>query len=75
MFFISITNNTISKCFDSAQVREININSKFVTVITDDFLSKYIHKPDGFSVIDDIVHFEKLIKVDYIFFSKYLAIY
>ncbi len=51
MFFLSVTNSSISKNFQSSNLKELRINSLFLTVITYDF-SKLVTEPDGFSVLE-----------------------
>ena len=51
MFFLSVTNSSISKNFLSSNLQELRVNSLFLTVMTDDF-SKLVTEPDGFSVLE-----------------------
>lgn len=52
MFLIAITKNEISQNFQNINCEELKINPFLITVITDNFLSKYISTENGFSVIE-----------------------
>lgn len=52
MFLIAITKDKIADSFQSTDVEEFKINSFIVTIITDNFLSKFILEKNGFSIIE-----------------------
>jgi len=52
MFLVAITKDEISQNFQNIKLEELNIHPFLITVITDDFLSKYIPEENGFSVIE-----------------------
>jgi len=52
MFLVAITKHEIAHNFQSANVDEFKINSSIVTIVTDNFLSKFISEPNGFSIIE-----------------------
>ncbi len=52
MFLLAITKEGISQNFKSTKVEEFNIHSFKATVIIDNFLSKFISEPDGFTILE-----------------------
>jgi asparagine synthase (glutamine-hydrolysing) len=52
MFLVAITRSEISQNFQKLTLEEFRIHSSIITVITDNFLSKYIPKEVGFSVME-----------------------
>jgi hypothetical protein len=52
MFLVAITKDEISQNFQHVTLEEFKIHSSVVTIITDNFLSKYIPKEIGFLVIE-----------------------
>jgi len=52
MFLVAITKEEISQNFQNVTIEEQKIHPFLITVITDDFLSKYIPEENGFSVIE-----------------------
>ena len=52
MFLIAITKHEIAHCFQSENVEELKTNSSIVTIVTDNFLSKFVLEQNGFSIIE-----------------------
>ncbi len=52
MFLITFTRTQVKDRFLSFSVEEVKINSLMVTIVTDNFLSKYIPGSNGFSIIE-----------------------
>ena len=52
MFLIAITNSEIADKLQSFNTEEFKINSFIATIVTDDFLSKFVPETNGFSVIE-----------------------
>ena len=52
MFLVAITKDEISQNFQHVTLEEFKIHSSVITIITDNFLSQYIPKEIGFSVIE-----------------------
>ena len=52
MFLVAITKDEISQNFKNVQIEELKIHPFFITVVTDNVLSKYSHNEDGFSIIE-----------------------
>jgi asparagine synthetase B (glutamine-hydrolysing) len=52
MFLVAFTKEGITQNFQSVKVEEIPLHSSKITIITDNFLSKFFSEPDGFSVIE-----------------------
>ena len=52
MFLIAITKDEIANNFKSRFIEEFKIYPFIVTILTDNFLSKFVSEPNGFSVIE-----------------------
>jgi len=52
MFLLAITNDGIVDKFQSYPVQQVMIGRCNATIVTDNFLSRLISKPDGFSIIE-----------------------
>lgn len=52
MFLVAVTNSEIANKLQSFDVEEFKINSAKITIVTDNFLSKIVSEPNGFSVIE-----------------------
>ena len=71
MFLIAVTKNEISQNFQSTSVEELKKISSIITIVTDNFLSKFISEENGFSVVESPLissrNYEEIIfsKVDY----------
>ncbi|MHC5060203.1 MAG: asparagine synthase-related protein [Planctomycetota bacterium] len=52
MFLLAITNDRIEDKFQSYPVHQVMVGLRKGTVVTDNFLSRIISKPDGFSIIE-----------------------
>ena len=52
MFFFSITKDEIAQKFQSRNIEQFKTNLFVMTIITDNFLSKLIIEPNGFSIIE-----------------------
>lgn len=52
MFFVSITKDVIAQNFDDVDLEEFILDTKIVTTVIDNFLSKRIFEKDGFSIIE-----------------------
>jgi len=52
MFLIAITNSEIANKLQSFDAEEFKINSSIATIVTDNFLSKFVPETNGFSVIE-----------------------
>jgi asparagine synthetase B (glutamine-hydrolysing) len=52
MFFFAITKNEISQNFETYNTEQFKIKSYFITIVTDNFLSRLIMKQKGLSIIE-----------------------
>jgi asparagine synthetase B (glutamine-hydrolysing) len=52
MFFFSITKEEIAQKFQSQHIEQFKTKSLFITIITDNFLSKLVMESNGFSIIE-----------------------
>jgi len=52
MFLITVTKNEISHNFRFSNIEELEFNSSKMTIVTDNFLTKFIMEEGGFSVVE-----------------------
>jgi len=52
MFLVAMTKSEISQNFKNIKFEELKIHPFLITVITDNFLSKYVPEENGFSVVE-----------------------
>lgn len=52
MFFVSFTKTKINNAFHSLNVKQLQLKSFVITIVTDNFMSKLITNEKGFSVIE-----------------------
>lgn len=52
MFLFAITKQEIAQNLKSMRIEETKVHSHYVTIITDNFLSKFIMEENGFSIIE-----------------------
>ncbi|MCD4663925.1 MAG: hypothetical protein K8R68_01565 [Bacteroidales bacterium] len=52
MFLITVTKNEISHNFRFSNIEELKFNSSKMTIVTDNFLTKFIMEEGGFSVVE-----------------------
>lgn len=59
MFFIAVTNHEIAQNFQSNSVEWFKDGSSIITVVTDDFLSRYFEDENGFIIRSPIISSQK----------------